>query len=99
MTKKAAIRTSSIFTYTGLGIYIGWIILMVAINDMYLRNHLGLMLSPIALGAILLSMGISGNINNFVYRVLFILLSAIALTYLSYWVLAFLFIGKYGFGA
>jgi len=99
MTKKAYLRTSRIFTYTGLAMWVGWIILMVVINSTYLRNNLGLILFPIALGIVLLSLGISSDIKKLAYRTLFIVVSTITLTYLSYWVLAFLIIGKYGLGA
>jgi len=99
MTKKAALQTSRILTYTGLAIWVGWIILMVVINNTYLRNNLGLILFPIASGIVLLSIGLSSDIKKLAYRILFIVVSTIALSYLSYWVLAFLIIGMYRLGA
>ena len=72
---------------------------MVVINNIYLRDHLVLILFPIAIGVVLLGIGISSDIKKALYRILFIVASATILTYLSYWVLAFLLIGKYGLGA
>ena len=69
---------------------------MVVINNTYFRSNLFLIMAPIAFGTIVLGIGASQDIKNKFYRIALIIVTAVILTYFSYWVLAFLLIGRYG---
>jgi len=99
MTKKKKSIVPNILAYIGLLIVIGWFVAMIAINDYYLRSHTVLIMLPIAIGFLLFSIGIAANIKGLLLKVVLIILNTIFFTYFTYWLLAIVFVGRYGIGS